>query len=411
MGLCCSNTELRFSRPIYHSNIDVIIPFHDSITRKTHKKRISCPLSIPVHEYSKFCSFENQEIFITGCVLPGMDPSLCYNKECQDNFLCITSPNSIISVLLDGHGKHGKRVAEHCKRHIEAYCKLKLEKIHQNPKKYVEKIIVKCDKDLKSSKIDTNLSGTTAVVVYLSLNSIHVSSVGDSRAIIGTSPKPKKKLQALPLTVDQKPNNDLELKRITESGGCVQRMIYNNGQNLGPYRVWIKGLTLPGLAMSRSIGDKLAASVGVISTPIIQSFSRHINDKFIVLASDGIWDVMTNEEVVSYLEKFSSQSNRKGLKAEFPITPLNATISRLLCEEARKRWIEISKKENVMIDDISCLVIEIENDQESLIKTLPDKDLEDQKVVDDIESGILSALYLSRNGSSRDASFNKEDGK
>mmetsp|Transcript_9036 Transcript_9036/g.9003 ORF Transcript_9036/g.9003 Transcript_9036/m.9003 type:complete len:91 (+) Transcript_9036:1600-1872(+) len=90
--------------------------------------------------------------------------------------------------------------------------------------------------------------------------------------------------------------------------------------------------------MSRSIGDKLATSVGVISNPIIQTFPHYANtDKFIVLASDGIWDVMTNEEVVSYLEKFSSLSNRKGLKAEFPITPLNATISRLLCEEARKR--------------------------------------------------------------------------
>mmetsp|Transcript_9036 Transcript_9036/g.9002 ORF Transcript_9036/g.9002 Transcript_9036/m.9002 type:complete len:172 (-) Transcript_9036:548-1063(-) len=171
-----------------------------------------------------------------------MDPSQVYYKECQDNFVCIVNPDFIISVLLDGHGKHGKLVSEHCKKHIETYCKTKQHKIQENPTKYVEKIILNCDRNLNSSKIDTNLSGTTAIVVYFGLHSIHVSSVGDSRAIIATCPlsvcnTPIKRLQAVPLTIDQKPNHASELKRITDSGGFVQRAISKNGKHIGPYRV------------------------------------------------------------------------------------------------------------------------------------------------------------------------------
>lgn len=50
--------------------------------------------------------------------------------------------------------------------------------------------------------------------------------------------------------------------------------------------------------MTRSLGDLVAKSVGVTSEPEIKNFTnltRH--DKFIVIASDGLWDRITNEEV------------------------------------------------------------------------------------------------------------------
>lgn len=57
--------------------------------------------------------------------------------------------------------------------------------------------------------------------------------------------------------------------------------------------------------MSRSIGDTIASSVGVISTPVITS---HVYwpkcDAFLVIASDGIWDVMNNEEVINFVERY-----------------------------------------------------------------------------------------------------------
>ena len=75
-------------------------------------------------------------------------------------------------------------------------------------------------------------------------------------------------------------------------------------QKLGPPRVWVLNCTYPGLAMSRSLGDVLAKKAGVIAEPEVTTFTydpeqspeqRGLIPKWIVLASDGIWDVMSNE--------------------------------------------------------------------------------------------------------------------
>lgn len=61
-------------------------------------------------------------------------------------------------------------------------------------------------------------------------------------------------------------------------------------------RVWRADEDTPGLAMSRSIGDTIAADIGVIATPVTSAY-EHIwgNDYFVVAASDGVWDVMEND--------------------------------------------------------------------------------------------------------------------
>jgi len=62
--------------------------------------------------------------------------------------------------------------------------------------------------------------------------------------------------------LDHKPELPEEKKRIIESGGRVDTYYDYNGQPMGPYRVWMKEQNIPGLAMSRSLGDLVAASVG-----------------------------------------------------------------------------------------------------------------------------------------------------
>lgn len=295
MGICGSGPELLSSKePIYTSITNFYVPYHDNRLKIVCRKKVSCNLPFPVNEFFKNHNLLNHKIVISGCVLPGIDLTHTYFKECQDIFLCVTTPEYIISVLLDGHGKNGKSIVEYCKKHIERYCNKKCAKIQADPSKYTRKIITNCDKYLLKSDVDCSLSGTTAVVVYFDMLSLQVSSVGDSRAIIATKNIPttsshKTKLKAVPLTIDQKPNHDLEFKRISESGGLIQKVSTKDNKFVGPYRVWVKGTTLPGLAMSRSIGDELAKSVGVISSPISQSFLHHSStDRFIIIASDGI---------------------------------------------------------------------------------------------------------------------------
>lgn len=62
---------------------------------------------------------------------------------------------------------------------------------------------------------------------------------------------------------------------------------------------WLPNMILPGLAMARSIGDDIAASVGVHATPEIMTYELTKRDKFMVIASDGVWEFLSNEQVLS----------------------------------------------------------------------------------------------------------------
>lgn len=113
--------------------------------------------------------------------------------------------------------------------------------------------------------------------------------------------------------------------------------------------------------MSRSIGDFIAKSLGVISEPVCTSYVRNSGDLFIVIASDGIWDAMDNDDVGTFVECYRGNC-KAGSNSPFygnVIEPDNASIAQILCEEARLRWFTIVEEEDVVIDDISCIVLEI----------------------------------------------------
>lgn len=99
---------------------------------------------------------------------------------------------------------------------------------------------------------------------------------------------------------DHKPNDPDEFKRINDMGGRVDPYYDENGSPVGPHRVWLKNEELPGLAMSRSFGDEVAASVGVSAIPEIKEWRLTDQDKFVVLASDGLWEFIESEEVRNF---------------------------------------------------------------------------------------------------------------
>ena len=158
------------------------------------------------------------------------------------------------------------------------------------------------------------------------------------------------------LTKDQKPDDPEEYARIIKSGGIVKR-VSEYGKQSGPYRVFDSGGKFPGLAMSRSIGDALGSSLGVISTPICTRFEVTGNEKFIVLASDGVWDVMDNEDVVIFVEIYRKMCLQHG-DPPAEVNCLNTIVAQLLCEEARVRWLQLVTEGDVIIDDISCVILQ-----------------------------------------------------
>ncbi|WVZ69940.1 hypothetical protein U9M48_018653 [Paspalum notatum var. saurae] len=124
--------------------------------------------------------------------------------------------------------------------------------------------------------------GSTAVVAVICSSHIIVANCGDSRAVLCRGKQP------VPLSVDHKPNREDEYARIEAAGGKV---IQWNG-----YRVF--GV----LAMSRSIGDRYLKP-WIIPVPEVTIVPRAKDDECLILASDGLWDVMSNEEVCDVARK------------------------------------------------------------------------------------------------------------
>ncbi|XP_057415139.1 protein phosphatase 2C 50-like [Lotus japonicus] len=125
-------------------------------------------------------------------------------------------------------------------------------------------------------------AGSTAVVAILSQTHIIIANCGDSRAVLYRGK------EALPLSIDHKPNREDERERIEAAGG---RVIHWKG-----YRV------LGVLAMSRSIGDRYLKP-WIIPDPEVTIMRREKNDELLIVACDGLWDVMTNEEACDVARK------------------------------------------------------------------------------------------------------------
>lgn len=120
------------------------------------------------------------------------------------------------------------------------------------------------------------------------------------------------KWEARSLSRDHKPNLHFEAERIIKSGGRIDSFRDPEGNPLGPLRVWLKKENIPGLAMSRSIGDNLATSVGVTWEPEVFEFNLEKNDKFMIIASDGVWEFLENIDIVRIIAKFYEKRDLDG---------------------------------------------------------------------------------------------------
>ena len=171
-----------------------------------------------------------------------------------------------------------------------------------------------------------------------------VPNIGDSRAVLGRYDKITNTYKAIELSRDHKPTEKDESKRIYDNDGRIQPFT-EEGEFVGPQRVWLKDEEVPGLAMTRSFGDRVASMVGVISEPEILRLNYNGNEKFIVIASDGIWEYIDSEECVKIIKDYY-ENNMDAVGG------LNALV-----KEAFKRW----KNENDNVDDITAIVIFFED--------------------------------------------------
>ncbi|XP_027706297.1 protein phosphatase 1G isoform X1 [Vombatus ursinus] len=141
-------------------------------------------------------------------------------------------------------------------------------------------------------------SGTTAVVALIRGKQLIVANAGDSRCVVSEAGK------ALDMSYDHKPEDELELARIKNAGG----------------KVTMDGRVNGGLNLSRAIGDhfykrnkNLPPEEQMISAlPDIKVLTLNEDHDFMVIACDGIWNVMSSQEVVDFIQAKISQRDENG---------------------------------------------------------------------------------------------------
>ena len=161
-------------------------------------------------------------------------------------------------------------------------------------------------------------SGSTCVAIFLQkdkINKMYIANVGDSRAIIIKEPsKEKQKNKDLTwsyvqLSRDHKPSEKDEGERILKHGGEIQQLQNEAGEWEGPFRIYMKDEEGPGLAMSRSFGDVIGSILGVIAEPEVKEYIVDKEDKAIIIASDGLWEYVTNEEVTDIVKNLINKKD------------------------------------------------------------------------------------------------------
>lgn len=127
--------------------------------------------------------------------------------------------------------------------------------------------------------------------------------------------RPNAQLVAIPLSRDQTPYRKDERERVTKAGAAVLSIDQIEGRETlhddwmdgqgedvdiqgDPPRLWVKGQEYPGTAFTRSIGDAVAETIGVIAEPEMLSLELTADDQILVIASDGVFEFLSNQQVI-----------------------------------------------------------------------------------------------------------------
>jgi serine/threonine protein phosphatase PrpC len=246
---------------------------------------------------------------------------------------------SYLFTVQDGHGTYGFQVSQFIRSTFPVLLEKHLDfnfssfSIERN----ITKVIHKLTESLQNSGIEIAFSGSTLNSVLIFGNSLICSNIGDSRAILGRFSE--EGWGFLSLSSDHSLKRFDERQRILNSNGRIDYSLNSEGKPVGPERVWLADENIPGLAMTRSIGDSISKVVGVTSDP--ETIVRRLRpeDKFLVMASDGLWEKLSNEDVLSIVSSYFAGKNVEEATAH-------------LVNEATRRW-----RLDDYRDDITVIVV------------------------------------------------------
>ena len=329
---------------------------------------------------------ENQDAF---CVFAPFGPDDIINKHDSDtsaddpkteqendnNHQSLSITPQIFLGVFDGHGAQGRPIAHHTRDFISTMTRHAASKVasppparavvhghdrvlpsnisadlHRARLDILKAAFSRAERALTESDtgIDHVFSGTTAVVAWLFGRDIYTAWTGDSRCVVGRTTNPENgriRFKAIELSHDQKPVRADEKRRVRSAGGRIARW----QRNVGPMRVWLPRDWTPGLAMTRSIGDTILSEFGVSPVPEVTFTQLGSSDSFIVLASDGVWEFMSSQEVVDFIGRMRREDRSA------------SDASEALVREAVRRW----RRNEVVVDDTTAVVMWMNWDEEN----------------------------------------------
>lgn len=339
----------RHSFPLRHSESHRVLA---ESARSLYAARPSVSSSLPNLQAPKLTSRHRALVPAeTGVIIPTGSVRVAIRSE-TGSVHRVTKPNNqdtafameikgwYLLGVCDGHGLQGHFVSNFLKANFP---KSIFEAIHCQDVQHPTDLPVlalkyaygRAVRTLRESNIDCSNSGSTCITVLIRDNTVTCGNVGDSRAVLGR--KISGIWTSVPLSVDHKPEMRAEYDRIVKAGGevTISKIVHS-----GPPRVYLKGAPFPGLAMSRSMGDDFAKGLGVTSDPDLTTTRLSKDDKFLILASDGVWEFLTNQEAVQIVGEFAEERDPgKGANA--------------LVREAQRRWTAL---DGGMVDDITAIV-------------------------------------------------------
>ncbi len=216
-----------------------------------------------------------------------------WRMEMEDAHVCETQlpfgENYSFFGVFDGHA--GPKVAQYCSKHLldsitKSYLASKVKDDVDRIREAIRLGFLSLDEKLRN-ELGDDRSGTTAIVSLITPEKIIFGNCGDSRGLLCRSGK------SVFATKDHKPTNEMERERIEKAGGTVMMQRVNGS-----------------LAVSRALGDfdyKRSAELKPVEQlvspePEVYIMDRDsVNDQYLLLACDGIYDVMTNDAVVEYV--------------------------------------------------------------------------------------------------------------
>ncbi|CAN8277221.1 unnamed protein product [Cochlearia groenlandica] len=257
--------------------------------------------------------------------------------------------------VFDGHGKNGHLVSKMVRNRLPSLMLTLKNELNQESNVVEEeeeesrKWEKSCfdafriiDKELLLQVFDCSFSGSTGVVAITQGDDLMIANLGDSRAVLGTMTEDGE-IKAVQLTSDLTPDVPSEAERIRMCKGRVFAMKAEPRSQ----RVWLPNHNIPGLAMSRAFGDFRLKDHGVIAVPEISHYQITSKDQFVVLATDGVWDMLRNDEVVSLI--WNSAKKQAG-------------HAKLVAEEAEATWKK--KLKSIKIDDITVVCLFLHNKEQ-----------------------------------------------